>query len=84
MPEDVPEGIDADLSALEIGDMLRVGDLAVPEAVEILTDLDTPVISVVTPAVLRTEVDLSVPGEEAPEAPEAAEPDVTRVPITRK
>jgi hypothetical protein len=38
-----------------------------------LTDLTTPVISVVTPAALRTETDLLLPGEEAPEAAEAAE-----------
>jgi hypothetical protein len=40
-----------------------------------LTDPETPVISVVTPAALRTEADLLLPGEEAPEeaAPEAAE-----------
>jgi hypothetical protein len=32
------------------------------------------VISVVTPAALRTEVDLSVPGEEGEEAPEGVVP----------
>jgi large subunit ribosomal protein L25 len=69
MPGDVPEGIEADLSSLELGDMLRVGDLAVPQGVTILTDPDTPVISIVTPAILRTEVDLSVPGEEGVEVP---------------
>jgi large subunit ribosomal protein L25 len=71
MPGDVPDGIEADLSSLELGDMLRVGDLKIPQGVEILTDVDTPVISVVTPAVLRTEVDLTVPGEEGVEVLEA-------------
>jgi large subunit ribosomal protein L25 len=74
MPGDVPDGIEADLSSLELGDMLRVGDLIVPEGVEMLSDPETPVISVVTPAALRTEVDLSVPGEEGEEPAEGAAP----------
>jgi hypothetical protein len=59
------------VSALELGDMLRLGDIVPPSGVTFLTDLTTPVISVVTPAALRTEADLLLPGEEA--APEAAE-----------
>ena len=77
LPNDVPEAIPADVSAMEIGDMLRVGDIAVPNGVTFLTPADTPVISVITPAALRVEADLTLPGEEAPEAPaeeeEAAE-----------
>jgi hypothetical protein len=69
--------IPADVSSMEIGDMLRVGDIAVPNGVTFLTPADTPVISVITPAALRVEADLTLPGEEAPEAPaeeeEAAE-----------
>jgi large subunit ribosomal protein L25 len=68
LPTDVPEGLTADISALEIGDMLRVRDVVAPEGVTILTDGDAPVISIVTPAALRTEVDLTVPGEEGAEA----------------
>jgi large subunit ribosomal protein L25 len=74
LPGDVPEQITADVSALELGDMLRLGDIAEPSGVTFLTDPTTPVISVVTPAALRTEADLLLPGEEAaPEAAEAAE-----------
>lgn len=80
MPGDVPDGIEANLSGLEIGDMLRVSDLIVPEGVEMLSDPDTPVISVVTPAALRTEVDLSIPGEEGEEPVEAAVPEVEAAP----
>ena len=54
---------------MEIGDMLRVGDITVPQGVTFLTAADTPVISVITPAALRVEADLTLPGEEAPEAP---------------
>jgi large subunit ribosomal protein L25 len=71
LPNDVPEEIIADISALEIGDMLRIGDVTPPEGVTILTDDDMPVISIITPAALRTEVDLTMPGEEAAEVAEA-------------
>jgi large subunit ribosomal protein L25 len=78
LPGDVPEQITADVGELELGDMLRLADITPPDGVTFLTDLTTPVISVVTPAALRTEADLLLPGEEAaeveePPAEEAAE-----------
>jgi large subunit ribosomal protein L25 len=74
LPGNVPEEILADIGSLGIGDMLRVGDVTVPEGVTILTDPDAPVISIIMPAALRTEVDLSMPGEEGAEGvPPAAE-----------
>jgi large subunit ribosomal protein L25 len=73
LPNDVPEVIEADISALDLGAMLKVCDIAVPAGVTILTDADTPVISVITPAALRTEADLTVPGEEG-EIPEGEAP----------
>jgi large subunit ribosomal protein L25 len=72
LPKDVPETIPADISSLEIGDMLRVGDIPTPPGVVFLTAPDIPVISVITPAALRVEADLTLPGEEAP-APAAEE-----------
>ena len=75
LPSDVPEGIEADISRLELGDMLRVADLRPPAGVAILTDDDQPIISIITPAALRTEADLLLPGEEAaPVEIEAEEP----------
>jgi large subunit ribosomal protein L25 len=50
---------------------VRIGDLVPPRGVEFLTDPDTMVLAVVEPAVMDTELDLAVAGEEAPE--EAAE-----------
>jgi large subunit ribosomal protein L25 len=70
LPGDVPEQITADVSELELGDMLRLADITAPSGVTFLTDLTTPVISVVTPAALRTEADLLLPGEEAAEVAE--------------
>ena len=78
LPGDVPEAIDADVTDLAIGDMLRVGDIVAPAGIEILTDPETPVVSVMTPAAMRTEADLSVPGEAPAEVPveaPAAEPE---------
>jgi large subunit ribosomal protein L25 len=69
LPTDVPDGIAADISSLELGDMLHVRDLVPPPGVEILTDAESAVISIITPAALRVEADLTLPGEEAP-APE--------------
>jgi large subunit ribosomal protein L25 len=73
LPGDVPEQLVVDISELELGDMLRVSDIPVPDGVTIMTDLETPVISVVTPAVLRTEADLALPGEEGVEVEAEAE-----------
>jgi large subunit ribosomal protein L25 len=73
LPADVPERIEFDISRLRIGDSIRVGGLTPPEGVEILTDPDTMVLAVVEPAVMDTELDLGVAGEEVPEAAAAAE-----------
>jgi len=80
LPKDVPEMIPADITSLEIGDMLRVGDIPAPAGVVFLTSLDVPVISVITPAALRVEADLTLPGEEAPEAAVPEEAEVAEAP----
>jgi large subunit ribosomal protein L25 len=71
-PQDVPEHLEADVSALDLGDVLHVSDLAPPKGVTILTNLEETVLAVIVPAVLRTEADLTIAGEEAPAAPEEA------------
>lgn len=79
LPANVPQRVDFDITNLQIGGSVRVGDLTPPEGVEFLTDADTMVLAVVEPAVMDTELDLAVAGEEAPEealeaaAEEAAE-----------
>ena len=74
LPGDVPDRIEADITALEIGDMLHVRDIVVPEGVTVLSDPDAAVISVITPAALRVEADLTVPGEAPAEIAEAEVP----------
>jgi large subunit ribosomal protein L25 len=69
-PTDVPEFVTADVTDLDIGDSLKVADLAGPENVVILTDPTMTAVSVITPAALRTEADLTLPGEEGVEVAE--------------
>jgi large subunit ribosomal protein L25 len=73
LPMDVSERIEFDITRLRIGESIRVGDITPPDGVEFLTDPDTMVLAVVEPAVMDTELDLGVAGEEAPEAAAEAE-----------
>ena len=50
-----------------------MSDLVAPRGVTILTNSQDALLSIITPAVLRTEADLSVPGAEGAEAPAEAE-----------
>jgi large subunit ribosomal protein L25 len=63
LPKDLPESITVDVSHLNIGEAVHIGEIPVPAGVEILGDKNIPVISVAAP---RTEE------EEAAEAAEAA------------
>jgi large subunit ribosomal protein L25 len=65
-PGDLPEAIDVDVAALEIGDSLHVSDIVAPAGVTILDDLEEVLVSVQPP---RAEVE-----EEG--AAEAAEPEL--------
>ncbi|HEX5936889.1 MAG TPA: 50S ribosomal protein L25 [Actinomycetota bacterium] len=73
LPVDVPERIEFDITNLTIGDSIRVGDLTAPPGVTFLTEADVMVLAVVEPAVMDTELDLAVAGEEAPEEAVEAE-----------
>ncbi|MEO8477229.1 MAG: 50S ribosomal protein L25 [Actinomycetota bacterium] len=72
-PQDVPDQIEIDISDIELGGMVHVSDLVAPRGVTILTNSQDALLSIITPAVLRTEADLSVPGAEGAEAPAEAE-----------
>ncbi len=75
LPGDVPEAIDADISSLQVGESLRVGDLVPPAGVTILTAADESVVGVVTPQarVVEEEVAVAAEGEAAAGAVEAPE-----------
>ena len=65
LPSDVPDSIKVDISNLKIGDHISVGEMAVPEGVKALTELDRIVVAVVPPAKVEEVV------EEAEEVAEA-------------
>jgi large subunit ribosomal protein L25 len=71
----VPEAVDADVSGLGIGDVLRVGDLKAPNGALILDDPETPVVSVVAPTVEPEPEVEEIEGAEGDEAAEAAAAD---------
>ncbi|HZA80256.1 MAG TPA: 50S ribosomal protein L25/general stress protein Ctc [Actinomycetes bacterium] len=66
----VPEAVEADVSGLGIGDVLRVADLKAPGGAVILDDAEAPVVSVVAPTV---EAEPEAEEEEAAEGAEGAE-----------
>jgi large subunit ribosomal protein L25 len=51
LPQAIPQEIVADVSALDIGNSLHVRDLVLPGGVELESDPDLPVVSVVPPRV---------------------------------
>jgi large subunit ribosomal protein L25 len=70
----VPEVVEADVSGLGIGDVLRVADLKAPNGAVILDDPEAPVVSVVAPTVEaepEAEEAEEAEGAEAAEAEEA-------------
>jgi large subunit ribosomal protein L25 len=67
LPGDMPDHVEIDVSALEIGDSLHVSDVPIPEGVTVTSGMDEIVASVLAPKVEEVE-------EVAAE--EAAEPEV--------
>ena len=69
LPLEVPDSVTLDVSAMQVGDTLRVSDLTVPSGVEITVDEETTVATCVVP-----QMDVPEPGE-GEEALEAEEGD---------
>ena len=72
LPTSIPQGIDADVSGLAIGDVLTVRDLVAPEGVRILNDPGQAIATVSPP--MAEEVAAPVVAAATPTA--AAEPEV--------
>jgi large subunit ribosomal protein L25 len=70
LPGDIPNAIEHDISALEMGDQLRVGELALPAGVTTQVDAEELVAQVVAPRVAEEE---AAPAEGAEEGAEGAE-----------
>ena len=79
--EEIPEAIEVDVTGLAVGDSVHVGELTLPEGVDVLVDAERTVCLVAAPTVLEvaeeeTEAAAAEPelvGEEGEEADEAAE-----------
>jgi len=68
----IPDGIDADLTGLDIGDSLHISAITLPEGVTpTITDRDFTVATIAAPAGLKSEED----EEEGEEVETAAEPE---------
>lgn len=68
-PKDLVEAVEVEVSALEIGDSLRLGQVPMPHGVKLLDDPEEILCSVLAPAVVVEEEAEAVEGE-------AAEPEV--------
>lgn len=71
--KDIPEFIEVDVSALELGQSISVSDLQFPKDLEVLTSSEATIASV---KVLRVQLEAEEPAEEAVEEGEAVEGEV--------
>ncbi|HEV2075235.1 MAG TPA: 50S ribosomal protein L25 [Thermoleophilaceae bacterium] len=78
LPTDIPEHVTVDVSGMEINGTMHLAEIAVPDGVELLDDLEETIVATITPpseVVEEPEVEeeTELVGEEAAEAAEAAE-----------
>lgn len=73
LPGQLPDYLEGDISQLEIGDVLAVGELVVPEGVEVLTPPEDVVASVVLPAMEEEEEEVEEVEEELEDGEAALE-----------
>jgi large subunit ribosomal protein L25 len=78
LPLEVPERLELDVSALEIGESLRLTDLTTPEGVALLDDPETVLATVTVPTKVEepeaeVEEGEELEGEEAEEGEAASE-----------
>ena len=71
LPSHLPDSFKVDVSSLEVGDHISVGEMEVPEGVKVLTELDRIVVAVVPPAkaeeAVEEEAEAEAEGEEVKE-----------------
>lgn len=70
LPDQIPESIDVDVSSLEIGDSIRVGEIKVEEGVEVLTESEFIAFTLAAPIteeeVEKMEAEAGAEAEAAP------------------
>ncbi len=67
LPTAIPDHIEVDISALDIGDAIHVRDLGLPAEVEVLTPAEEIVVMLTPPSKAVEEVPVAVVAEEAAE-----------------
>ncbi|MHB8467366.1 MAG: 50S ribosomal protein L25 [Acidimicrobiales bacterium] len=73
LPSDIPDQLEADISNLEVGGVVRVSDLVLPRGVTTEVDLETPVVMAAHAVVLEEPVAAeAAASEEGTEAGDAA------------
>ncbi|MEW6001650.1 MAG: 50S ribosomal protein L25 [Nitrospirota bacterium] len=72
LPDRIPGHVELDISGLEIGQSIHVGDLKLGEGIKVLTDPEEVIVNVIAPAV----EEVAPPVEAA--APEVTEPEVIK------
>ena len=65
LPKDIPEAINVDVSALEIGKSIHVGEIPAPAGVEILGHKEAPVLTVAAPVTEEEEAAAAAAAEGA-------------------
>jgi large subunit ribosomal protein L25 len=73
LPQEIPDGLELDVSALGIGDALHVKDIALPGGVELPPGDNYTVVTVVSPKAEAVPTPAPVEGEEAEAAEAPAE-----------
>jgi large subunit ribosomal protein L25 len=66
-PANIPSHIDVDVSAITIGHSIHVGEIQVPEGIEVMEDADATIATVTAP---RVHEEVAVVAPEAPAEPE--------------
>ena len=80
MPGDIPEAIELDITDMDVGDSVHVEEIPLGDNVEIASDVNFTVLTIVSPKVeeVEEEEEEALEGEEAAaegEAGEGAEPE---------
>ncbi len=68
LPAKLPSQIEADVSGLDVGDSIHIEDLAAPEGVEFVYDVNFTLVTVVAPKGAKSEGEEELEGEESGEA----------------
>jgi large subunit ribosomal protein L25 len=69
-PAMIPNHIDVDISALNIGQSIHVGDLKLAEGIEVLTDTDATICVCAAPKAVESEAGAAAAAGDAPAEPE--------------